>query len=114
MANATEAAEPTEVQIDEGIHIHLEPYQIILRPLVTEKGMHRSQTQNQYAFEVNRLATKAQIRQAVEELFDVKVIKVCTQNRVGKARRYKFKKGRTKGWKKAVVTLHPENNINFF
>ncbi len=53
--------------------LHLEPHQIILRPLVTEKGMHRSTRHNAYAFEVNRLANKDDVRRAVEELFNVKV-----------------------------------------
>ncbi len=60
----TAAAEP---------HSLLEPHQIILRPLVTEKGMHRSTRNNAYAFEVNTLATKDDVRRAVEELFNVKV-----------------------------------------
>lgn len=94
--------------------LDLEPYQIILRPLVTEKGMHRSQAFNQYAFEVNPLATKTQIREAVEDLFDVKVTKVRTQNYLGKPRRYRFTYGRTKSWKKAIVTLHSEDTIQFF
>jgi len=50
--------------------VTLEPHQIILRPLVTEKGMHRSTRYNQYAFEVNPLATKIDIRNAVEVLFE--------------------------------------------
>ena len=62
----------------------LEPYQVILRPLVTEKGMHRSTRNNQYAFEVNPQATKDDVRRAVEDLFNVKVEKVRTQNRRGK------------------------------
>ena len=65
----------------------LEPHQIILRPLVTEKGMHRSTRNNAYAFEVNRMATKDDVRRAVEELFNVKVLAVHTQNRKGKPRR---------------------------
>ena len=92
----------------------LEPHQIILRPLVTEKGMHRSTRYNQYAFEVNRLADKADVRRAVEELFDVKVVKVRTLNRKGKPRRDKFTYGHTKSWKKAIVTLDPEHRIDFF
>ncbi len=92
----------------------LEPYQVVLRPLVTEKGMHRSTRDNQYAFEVNPLADKTQIRAAIEELFNVKVTKVCTQNRKGKPRRHRFRWGRTKSWKKAVVTLHEEHRIDFF
>ena len=65
----------------------LEPHQIILRPLVTEKGMHRSTRNNAYAFEVHRLATKADVRRAVEDLFEVTVLKVHTQTRKGKPRR---------------------------
>lgn len=92
----------------------LESYQVILRPLVTEKGIHRATRNNQYAFEVNPIADKLTVRRAVEELFDVKVLKVRTQNRRGKPRRYRFKFGHTKSWKKAVVTLDPEHRIDFF
>jgi large subunit ribosomal protein L23 len=92
----------------------LEPHQVVLRPLVTEKGMHRSSRDNQYAFEVNRLADKHTIKQAVEELFHVKVEKVRTQSRRGKPRRYRFRYGDTKNWKKAIVTLDKEDRIEFF
>ena len=94
--------------------LELAPYQIILRPLVTEKGMHKASRYNAYAFEVNRLAGKDDIRRAVEELFDVKVVRVNTQNRKGKPRRTKFRWGTTKAWKKAIVTLDPEHKIDFF
>jgi len=92
----------------------LEPYQVILRPLVTEKGMHRSTRYNAYAFEVNPLVNKEDIRQAVEQLFDVRVVKVRTQNRKGKPRRTRFRHGHTKNWKKAIVTLNEEDRISFF
>jgi large subunit ribosomal protein L23 len=92
----------------------LVPHQIILRPLVTEKGMHRSTRYNAYAFEVHRDATKDDVRRAVEELFNVKVLRVHTQNRKGKPRRTRFSSGHTKDWKKAIVKLHPENRIDFF
>jgi large subunit ribosomal protein L23 len=92
----------------------LEAYQVILRPLVTEKGMHRSTRNNQYAFEVHLQATKDDVRRAVEELFSVQVDKVRTQNRRGKPRKHKFKQGQTKAWKKAVVTLDKEHRIDFF
>jgi large subunit ribosomal protein L23 len=92
----------------------LQPHQVLLRPLVTEKGMHRSSRDNQYAFEVNSLATKDDVRRAVESCFDVKVLKVRTQNRKGKPRRYKFRYGFTKNWKKAIVTLDSEHRIDFF
>jgi len=94
--------------------IVLPPHQVILRPLVTEKGMHRSTRYNAYAFEINRQATKDDVRRAVEELFNVKVVKVHTQNRKGKPRRTKFRAGRTKDWKKAIVKLDSEHRIDFF
>ena len=92
----------------------LAPYQIVLRPLVTEKGMHRSTRYNAYAFEVHSSATKPDVRRAVQELFNVKVLRVHIQNRKGKPRRTRFKHGYTKDWKKAIVTLDPEHRIDFF
>jgi large subunit ribosomal protein L23 len=92
----------------------LEPHQVIVRPLVTEKGMHRSTRNNAYAFAVHKLATKADVRRAVEELFNVVVMKVHTQNRKGKPRRTKFRSSITSDWKKAIVTLDKEHRINFF
>jgi large subunit ribosomal protein L23 len=92
----------------------LQPHQIVLRPLVTEKGMHRSTRHNAYSFEVNRLATKDDIRRAVEALFNVKVLRVHTLTRKGKPRRTRFSSGYTKDWKKAIVKLHSEHRIDFF
>ena len=94
--------------------VKLESHQILLRPLVTEKGVHRATRHNQYAFEVHKDATKCDVRRAVEELFDVKVSKVRTQTRKGKSRRYKFRYGRTSDWKRAIVQLDPEHRIDFF
>jgi large subunit ribosomal protein L23 len=88
--------------------------QVILRPLVTEKGVHRSSRYNAYAFEVAKSATKIDIRKAVEELFNVKVVHVHTQNRKGKPRRNRFKSTHTRDWKKAVVKLGPEHRIELF
>jgi large subunit ribosomal protein L23 len=94
----------------------LEPHQVILAPLITEKGTHQSthEHHNAYSFQVNLWANKTQIKQAVEELFSVRVEKVRTQHRVGKLRRYRFKFGRLSNWKKAIVKLHPEDKIEFF
>lgn len=95
--------------------MNLDPHQVLYRPLVTEKGMRQSTEEYpQYAFEINPLATKSDVRRAVEELFDVKVIRVATQNRKGKPRRTRYRLGKTKGWKKAIVTLDKEHNIDFF
>lgn len=92
----------------------LEPYQVIRRPLVTEKGTHLSERYNSYTFEVNPAASKTQIKRAVEDLWNVRVVKVRTQNRRGKPRRHRFSYGRTKAWKKAIVQLHEEDRIAFF
>src|SRR5438552_14323049 len=92
----------------------LEPHQVILQPLVTEKGTHQFTRHNAYPFQVNLWATKDQIRAAVQELFNVRVEKVRTQNRLGKSRRYKSRVGKLPNWKKAIVTLHAEDRIEFF
>ncbi len=73
----------------------LRPDQVILRPLVTEKGVHRSSRHNAYAFEVAKGATKEDIRRAVELMFSVKVVRVHTQNRKGKPRRSRFKSAKS-------------------
>jgi large subunit ribosomal protein L23 len=94
----------------------LESHQVILSPLVTEKGTHQSthQHHNAYSFQVNLWANKVQIKAAVEELFNVRVEKVRTQLRLGKKRRYRFRQGRLSNWKKAIVKLHPDDKIEFF
>lgn len=96
--------------------LKLKPHQVVLRPLITEKGTHQSthEHHNAYSFEVNRLATKDQVKKAIEELFNVRVLKVRTQNRLGKTRRYRARVGKLPDWKKAVVKLHAEDRIEFF
>ena len=89
-------------------------HSILVRPLVTEKGTHQSQTRNAYAFEVHHGANKAQIKQAVEKIYNVKVLTVRTANRKGKPRRSGMRWGATRGWKKAVVVLHAEHHIDLF
>lgn len=107
-------ADATETSAVEISGVPLEPHQIILRPLVTEKGTHLSERYNTYTFEVNPLADKYDIRRAVEELWNVRVLKVHTQNRKGKPRRHRAAQTRTKAWKKAVVHLHDDDRIAFF
>jgi len=94
--------------------ITLAPYQVIMRPLVTEKNVRAAEKQNQYAFEVHKLASKEDVKRAVEELFNVKVAKVRTQSRLGKTRRHKMRAVQTRSWKKAVVKLLPDFRIDFF
>jgi large subunit ribosomal protein L23 len=92
----------------------LEPYQVVLRPLITEKATHISERYNAYTFEVNLLATKTEIKEAIETLFNVKVQDVRTQNRRGKPRRYRQTVGWMRRWRKAIVTLHEEYRIDFY
>ena len=94
--------------------INLEAYQVVYRPLVTEKGTYLSERHNAYPFEVNLMATKTDIKRAVEELWDVRVVAVRTQSRKGKSRRHRMSYGYTKKWKKAIVQLHDEDRIAFF
>jgi len=94
----------------------LEPHQVVIRPLVTEKGTHQSThaNHNAYTFQVNLWANKEQIKLAVEDLFNVRVLAVRTQMHKGKKRRYRSRFGRLSHWKKAIVKLHPEDRIEFF
>lgn len=100
-------------------------YHIIKRPLITEKGTHQTQISHQatrtqrarggaYAFEVHPDASKPMIRQAIEKIYNVRVLAVRTSNRRGKRRRVRFKSGVTADWKKAVVVLHADHHIDLF
>ena len=94
--------------------LDLAPHQVVVRPLVTEKGTHQSERYNSYTFEVHPQATKHDVKRAVEELWNVRVTSVRTQNRRGKPRRHKMAIGFTSNWKKAIVQLHDEDRIAFF
>jgi len=87
-------------------------YGIIKRPVVTEKATDDSATRNAYHFRVPCDANKIEIRQAVERLFDVKVVKVNTVRVLGKVRRRGWVAGRRPDWKKAMVTLAEGQTID--
>lgn len=89
-------------------------YGIVVRPLVTEKGTYQSGRLNAYPFEVSPDANKTQIKKAIEDIYDVKVLEVRTANRKGKPRRMRYSWGKTRHWKKAVVVLHPDHRIDLF
>jgi large subunit ribosomal protein L23 len=89
-------------------------HQIIQRPLITEKSTRQKEAGNQIAFVVDPKAGKIEIRQAVEKLFKVKVLKVRTMNAVGKKKRVGRFVGRKSDWKKAIVTLREGDRIEFF
>jgi len=92
----------------------MDPYKIVIRPLITEKGTGLNERLNQYPFEVHPDANKFQIAEAVKRIYGVRVAKVRTMNHKGKARRFRFARGRTRQSKKAVVTLHDEDRIDLF
>jgi large subunit ribosomal protein L23 len=102
------------VQRRRGMGPQLEPHQVVYRPLLTEKGTHQSTRHNAYCFEVNPLASKEQIKHAVEDLFSVRVESVRTQNRLGKTKRFRNRPGKLSDWKKAIVTLHADDRLEFF
>ena len=92
----------------------MDDHNIVIKPLVTEQGMHFANKLNAYTFEVNKKANKIQIRKAIENLYGVKVVEVRTANRQGKLRRRGKSTGRTRTWKKAVVVLHEDFHIDLF
>ena len=81
--------------------------EVILRPIVTEKGVNKKDAENTLCFQVAAAANKTQVRQAVEKLFKVKVSDVRTMNIEGKLRRRGRFAGYRSDWKKAYVTLKP-------
>ncbi|ODS33782.1 MAG: 50S ribosomal protein L23 [Candidatus Scalindua rubra] len=87
-------------------------YQVIKRPLHSEKSVSDRDEANSYHFEVNKKVNKIQIKETIEKLFDVKVLDVRTMNRSGKKRKYRNKVFKTSGWKKAVVTLKEGDRID--
>ena len=82
-------------------------YTVIRKPLVTEKSTIARDEENKYLFEVDRRATKIDIRNAVEKIFKVHVVNVHTMNMTGKKKRIGKIAGRKRNWKKAVITLTP-------
>ena len=89
-------------------------YQVLKRPLVTEKTNALRENFNQYSFEVFPSVNKVEIRNAVETLFNVRVVEVKTSIVRGKVKRSRRGTGKKPNWKKAVVTLHYEDQIELF
>lgn len=89
-------------------------YQVVVRPLITEKTSAAYQDRGEYTFQVHPDASKPQIRQAIEELFGVKVTDVWTSNQRGKEKRMGRTAGRRPNWKKAIVKLREGDTIDVF
>ena len=84
---------------------------VLCRPVITEKSAKLQQEQNAYIFEVRRGASKLQIKEAIQKLFEVKVRAIRTMIMPGKYKRYGRNQGKTKAWKKAIVILAENQTI---
>jgi large subunit ribosomal protein L23 len=93
--------------------VSLHPGEVLIRPVISEKSYEQI-TQNRYTFKVHKDAHKTQIRQAVEELFDVKVVSVNVVKVQPKPKRRGLTRGTRSGWKKAIVELKPGDTIEIF
>ncbi|MBW1752512.1 MAG: 50S ribosomal protein L23 [Deltaproteobacteria bacterium] len=89
-------------------------YDIIRRPVITEKTSIQKEVSNQFTFEVDRMANRVEIKKAVEGIFNVKVAGVRTLQVKGKTKRRGWIVGKRRDWKKAIVTLMPGERIDFF
>ena len=92
----------------------MESTTIIRRPLITEKSTYGSASNNRYTFEVDRRASKPEIKRAVEELYQVRVVGIATQNRKGQLKRNKYGYWRSRGMKRAIVKIHADDRIELF
>lgn len=90
-----------------------DPREVIIRPVITEHS-YDMMAENCYTFEVDKNANKVEIAQAVEAVFNVKVTKVNTLNVKSKPKRVRYQVGRTRTWKKAMVTLAEGDTIELF
>lgn len=88
-------------------------YNVVIRPIISERTFDKM-GQNKYTFEVAKTACKQEIADAIEELFDVKVVKVNTMNVKPKIKRVRYVEGATRSWKKAIVTLAEGDSIEIF
>ncbi|MFW5985728.1 MAG: 50S ribosomal protein L23 [Halanaerobiales bacterium] len=91
-----------------------DPRDVIIKPVVSEKSMELMQDNNTYTFEVAKNANKIEIRNAVEKIFNVKVVNVNTINMQGKKRRLGRNEGKRPDWKKAMVKLAADEEIEIF
>ncbi|MGD2000487.1 MAG: 50S ribosomal protein L23 [Desulfobacterales bacterium] len=89
-------------------------YDIIIRPVVTEKTNIQKEVANQVTFEVDRKANRIEVRRAIERIFNVRVANVRTMQIRGKFKRRGRVLGKRRDWKKAIVTLRPGERIEFF
>ncbi|RZB36442.1 MAG: large subunit ribosomal protein L23 [Desulfobacteraceae bacterium Eth-SRB2] len=92
----------------------MNPYDIVKRPLITEKTSIQKEDYNQMSFEVDRKANRVEIKRAIENIFNVNVATVRTMQVKGKTKQRGRIVGKRRNWKKAVVKLMPGERIDFF
>ena len=92
----------------------LQPNEVLLAPVVSEKSYAQIESNNTYSFRIHPDAHKTQVRQAVEELFDVTVLRVNVLKVQSKPKRRGLHRGTKPGWKKAIVQLKPGDTIEIF
>jgi large subunit ribosomal protein L23 len=91
-----------------------DPYQVIIAPILTEKSTSTIEHLNHYTFRVHPKANKVEIRKAIESIFNVKVVRVCTRRKQGKRKRIGTQVGFTRNWKEAVVHLRPGEKLDVY
>ncbi len=91
-----------------------DPHVVILKPVITEKSTFATDSNNAYTFRVAGSANRIEIKNAIEDIFDVKVKKVNTLRQRGKRKKMGANIGFTSGFKKAVVTLYPGHKIDVY
>lgn len=87
---------------------------VIKKPMLTEKATFASNEHNRYGFVVDRTATKTDIKRAIEELYNVRVVGVSTNNRRDANRRMRYGLVRGKSTKRAIVRIHADDTIDLF
>lgn len=88
--------------------------EVLLKPVITEKSTERREKENKYVFVVDKMANKIMVKDAVEELYNVKPLKVNIINIKGKRKRVRYKYGYTTSYKKAIVKLRKGEKIAIF
>ncbi len=91
-----------------------DPREVIIRPIITERAFDQIEEENRYTFEVAKTSNKIEIAKAIQEIFNVTVVKVNTVNVKPKPKRVRYQMGYTRSWKKAIVKLAEGQTIDFY
>ncbi|MGI6220745.1 MAG: 50S ribosomal protein L23 [Coriobacteriales bacterium] len=91
-----------------------DPREVIIRPIITERAFDQIEDENRYTFEVAKTSNKIEIAKAIQEIFNVTVVKVNTVNVKPKPKRVRYQKGYTRSWKKAIVKLAEGDSIDLY